>query len=163
VYQVRIGKRTVNKRDYDHGVIIYTHDNSKAKNVSYNKLRDFLIKDNTQHKEYIQGKFACSHFCMMLHDKAETAGIRCGLVIIHYKKLDYGHVLNVFDTTDRGIIYIEPIFPTSVAKLEIGKHDVYTTLSGLYKQKRRGSGVIKDIEVIWHNKGTHKYISINNS
>ncbi|MFC1900360.1 hypothetical protein ACFLYN_02085 [Chloroflexota bacterium] len=59
----------------------------------------------------------CADFAERLHNNAELAGIRCGYVsldITNYSdpnglgiESDAGHACNVFETTDRGLVYID--------------------------------------------------------
>ena len=59
----------------------------------------------------------CADFAERLHNNAEAAGIRCGYVSVDlsgysdpYKygiPADTGHALDVFQTTDRGLVYID--------------------------------------------------------
>ena len=59
----------------------------------------------------------CSDFAQRLHNAAELAGIHCGYVSIDLSgytdpsnlgiSSDTGHALNVFNTTDRGLVYID--------------------------------------------------------
>ena len=49
----------------------------------------------------------CADFAERLHNNAEKAGIRCGYVIID----SLNHALNVFETTDKGFVYIDDTGP----------------------------------------------------
>jgi hypothetical protein len=48
----------------------------------------------------------CCDFAETLHNNAEKAGIRCAYVSIDFA-VGPGHALNAFDTTDRGLVYID--------------------------------------------------------
>lgn len=118
--------------DGDRPVILL--DNINAKNPTYQQLITFLEKDNTEQysypvswpaislisqedleatvdKEYllmlIEGEIhpnlpqSCAGFAEMLHNNAEIAGIRVGYV------LATNHALNIFQTIDKGFIYID--------------------------------------------------------
>jgi len=116
-------------------------NNKNADNPTYQKLVDFLNNDNTDSFPYrfspllfsmiygdphdkvdkkywlgvINGAISppspniCADFAQMLHNNAEIAGIRAGYVCAE------DHAFNVFETTDKGIIYIddtgESIYP----------------------------------------------------
>ena len=43
----------------------------------------------------------------MLHNNAEAAGIRAALVGVFFEGETTGHGLNVFKTTDRGLVYVD--------------------------------------------------------
>lgn len=78
----------------------YTH------NPTWNELKTFLLKDDTVQLRYVEGEFTCGDFAMRLHDNAELAGIRAGVVAIEFQQ-GPGHAANVFYTTDKGIVYID--------------------------------------------------------
>jgi len=48
----------------------------------------------------------CADFAERLHNNAEKAGIRAGYVFIQFPGSP-AHTCNVFDTTDRGRIYVD--------------------------------------------------------
>jgi hypothetical protein len=48
----------------------------------------------------------CSDFAERVHNNAEIAGIKCGYVTIDFSE-GPGHACNVFNTTDRGLVYID--------------------------------------------------------
>lgn len=49
----------------------------------------------------------CADFAERLHNNAEMAGIRCGYVTIDFEGRAIGHALAVFNTTDKGMIYVD--------------------------------------------------------
>jgi hypothetical protein len=49
----------------------------------------------------------CSDFAQLLHNNAEIRGIRAGYVSIDLLDSKSGHAINVFNTIDRGLIYID--------------------------------------------------------
>jgi hypothetical protein len=118
-----------------YGEFIVLINNENASNPTYNKLLSFLKSDKTDEFPY-QNTFSsigfyygeaedridleyvksiidgtkqpgspkiCADFAERLHNNAEMAGIRCGYVIID----NLNHALNAFETTDRGIVYID--------------------------------------------------------
>jgi hypothetical protein len=78
----------------------YTH------NPTWDELKTFLLKDDTVKLPYVEGEFTCGDFAVRLHDNAELAGIRAGVVAIEFQQ-GPGHAANVFYTTDKGIVYID--------------------------------------------------------
>lgn len=126
-----------------HGLVVLIN-NKNARNPTYQELIYFLTNDNTDSYPYksspllssimygdphdkVDKKFwldvingvtkpnspyICADFAQMLHNNAEIAGIRAGYVCTE------DHAFNVFETTDKGIIYIDdtgesdyPIYP----------------------------------------------------
>jgi hypothetical protein len=51
--------------------------------------------------------FVCCEFANLLHDNAEANGIKAAVVAIHATGEDYAHLLNAFETTDMGLVYID--------------------------------------------------------
>ena len=118
-----------------YGEFIVLINNKNAENPSYAELLTFLKSDKTDEFPYqysfsiggfyygeaedkidleyilkiINGKEqpaspkVCADFAERLHNNAEKAGIRCGYVIID----NLNHALNVFETTDKGLVYID--------------------------------------------------------
>lgn len=96
-----------------------------AANVTYSELCEFLLKDTTETADYRLPSYSCGDFAVRLHDEAERHGIRCGIVVVTldttgYTRMavlddtgsdvpgsDKGHAFNVFNTTDRGLVYID--------------------------------------------------------
>ena len=85
------------------GQPVELYENPNAKNPTWEQLSSFLSKDNTDKMTYVTGSFVCVDFAETLHNNAESAGIRCGLVVL-YPML---HACNAFETTDRGLVFID--------------------------------------------------------
>jgi hypothetical protein len=84
-------------------------NNLDATNPSLYELNSFLGSDDAQalsRKKPIKGKYECGDFARDLHDLAERNGIRCGFVVIYYNH-GSGHGMNVFDTRDHGLIFVD--------------------------------------------------------
>ena len=91
-------------------------NDSSAANPTCAMLVDFINEDPTDEATYMDfgsnSSFAflshtCGDFAETLHNNAEAAGIRAALVTIDFEGQDVGHALNAFETTDRGLIYID--------------------------------------------------------
>jgi hypothetical protein len=79
-------------------------------------LVDFISEDPTDEGAYIRldsnSSYAflgrtCGDFAEMVHNNAESAGIRAALVTIDFEGQGPGHALNAFETTDKGLVYID--------------------------------------------------------
>jgi len=120
-----------------HGDFVVLINNQNAKNPTYSQLLAFLRTDKTDTYPYqyvytIQNSYTgdpedyvnltqvegiidslvtqktpciCSDFAEMLHNNAEMAGIRCAYVSIEVG--GSGHALDAFNTTDRGVVFID--------------------------------------------------------
>jgi len=94
------------------GSPIKLQNNAIAVNPSWNQLKDFLLKDETDRRRYDINTFVCADFAEMLHNNAEKAGIRTSYVSVQlgpclYYPYGGGHALNAVQTTDRGLVYID--------------------------------------------------------
>lgn len=81
--------------------------NSEAKDVTWAQLKQFLSIDQTDRIRYKDSTFVCGDFAETLFNNAEEEGIRAGYVVIDFEPGTPGHACNAFQTTDRGIVYID--------------------------------------------------------
>jgi hypothetical protein len=91
---------------------IVLRNNPAAHNPTWAELKAFLQADSTEKHAYIPGKYTCGDFAETLHNNAEAAGIRAGLIAIELQPTNLSegilnHSLNMFETTDRGLLYID--------------------------------------------------------
>ncbi len=82
-------------------------NNPNAKDVSFDELKAFILKDNTDEEKYIEGVRMCVDFAESLHNNAEQAGIKAAVVGIRFQGEEVGHAINAFVTTDKGLVYID--------------------------------------------------------
>ena len=73
---------------------------------THKEMWEFLARDDTDSKPYINGEYVCNDFAAQLDNNAEAAGIRTAYVRIQAK--NWWHAVVAFETLDRGIIFIEP-------------------------------------------------------
>jgi len=94
------------------GHIITLRNNPNAANPSWADLKSFLLGDDTDRLRYDFTTFVCADFAEKVHNNAEEAGIKAALVTIRLGPCSYypiggGHALNAFETTDRGLVFID--------------------------------------------------------
>jgi hypothetical protein len=86
-------------------------NNPNATNPTYAELLAFLEADQTDKYSYIVGPpkvaYVCADFARDVHNNAEAAGIRAAWVGIDIEGEAEGHALNAFETTDRGLVFID--------------------------------------------------------
>jgi hypothetical protein len=85
-------------------------NNDDAVNPTYDELVVFILTDDTNTLPYIKDgpeAFVCSDFAERLHNNAEVAGIKAGWVSIDYADGSVGHAVNVFETSDMGLVFID--------------------------------------------------------
>ena len=80
----------------------------------------FIASDQTDQNVYLSGQYTCENFASDLKDNAFWIGFRCGYVIVNFDE-GIGHAINVFNTTDRGMIFVEPQ-NDEIVTLTVGQH-----------------------------------------
>jgi len=76
------------------------------KNPTFEELKDFILSDPTSRNEFILNQYECRHFATEVDNNAEAAGLRCAFVLLCFERGQ--HAVVAFDTTDRGLVFIEP-------------------------------------------------------
>jgi hypothetical protein len=113
-------------------------NNSDAKDPSWNELIRFLKDDPTDKMKYASSSFVCADFAEMLHNNAEKAGYRAAYGAIRLGPVPYwptqgGHTFDAFQTTDRGLVFIDATGTSSeggpserdkIVAVEVGKNYV---------------------------------------
>jgi hypothetical protein len=130
---------------YDNGKeFVVTHLDQYVtvpKNVSYKEVVAFLTNDQTDKVEYSAKDFDCTSFSNMVRNNAIEKGIKCGLVsfdLVSPQKI-VGHVILIFETTDKGIVYFDP--QTDGQRYDIRVGGTYTLSGVVYK--------ITKVDLIW--------------
>ena len=75
-------------------------------NPTFQEMKDFILKDTTSRKTFILYTYECRHFATEVNNNAKAAGWQCGFALLCYTRGQ--HAVVVFDTVDRGLIFIEP-------------------------------------------------------
>lgn len=102
------------------------------RNPTYQEMRKFLAEDITNLRAYEEGDYVCVDFAAGVNNNAEEKGIRCAVVDIFHPE-GYGHTIVAFETTDRGLVFIEPQFDREV-RLVVGKS--YSQINGFIPAPR---------------------------
>ena len=76
------------------------------RNPTYQEVMSFIAVDQTDKNTFIMGNYTCLNFAVDVRNHALMKGIRCGLVYVVFSSSS--HAIVCFDTTDQGLIYIEP-------------------------------------------------------
>lgn len=88
------------------GERVYLVNYKNASDPSWDELIAFLERDDTDEYQYSEGVFDCADFAEMLHDNAESSGIKAAWVAVDFVEGE-GHALNAFNTTDTGLVYVD--------------------------------------------------------
>lgn len=128
---------------YQSGLKETDFDGYNLRDPSYQDMQSFLDQDTIDSKVYIKDKYVCSDYAAEVNNNAEAKGIRCALVTISYPE-GYGHTIVAFETTDRGLILIEPQYDDEV-KLVLDRS--YSQLNGY--DSPPGDDTIQRFRIIW--------------
>ena len=105
---------------------------TECKTSTFQEVRDFILRDPTSRNKFVLNQYECRHFATDVNNNAEAEGLRCAFVLLCF---DQGqHAVVAFDTTDRGLVYIEP--QTDAA--------IHPEVGGKYQGKE-----IKEILIAW--------------
>ncbi len=106
---------------------IFGGSESQLRNPTWAELRRFVETDKTDTLEYIPNEFDCEGFTITLRDHAWRRGFRSGYVAIGLGENVTGHALNAFQTTDKGLVYIDNSEHDTIGYIQIGR--VYGTIA----------------------------------
>lgn len=90
-----------------------------VKNPTYDEVLEFIEEDETDEMEYIVGEFECLDFCMMFRNNAFKKGYISYTVWIDWVGQTSGHSIIAFNTTDKGMVYLDPMIDYFV-DLQVG-------------------------------------------
>jgi hypothetical protein len=83
---------------------VVLRNNTAAHNPTWDELMLFLEQDATDSRIY--GTLLCGGFAELVHNNAEEVGIASAFVAISFEQ-GIGHAINAFNTTDRGLVFID--------------------------------------------------------
>jgi hypothetical protein len=110
---------------------------------TYKEMKDFLEADPSDKTKYEDNSHTCTDYTTEVDNNADKLGIRCASVYIIYGET--GHSIVAFNTTDRGIIFVEPQFDKEV-KLSIGKS--YAKENSFVKQDNLDDTIVRYL-IMW--------------
>ena len=137
-----------------------------AINPTWRELTSFLLTDPTDNNIYWASSFNCTNFAEMLHNNAESAGIKSAFVAIQFEGSGPGHALNAFKTKDRGLVYVDCTGRTSGWPWYLYRYSIeydkiaYVVKGKKYRIESLGQkafdpvswipqGIVKSIEIYW--------------
>jgi len=85
--------------------IIDLEKDYNLRDPTYEEAVEFIRSDETDKNQYNQS-YTCISFANDFRDNALNAGYRCGYVAIEFGETN--HVIVCFNTSDNGLIFIEP-------------------------------------------------------
>jgi hypothetical protein len=85
----------------------------------YSETISFIESDQTDQNEYTPEDYVCYDFTADLINNAAQLGFRCGFVYIEFSTS--AHAIACFNTTDAGLIFIEPQ-NDEIVDIAVGQH-----------------------------------------
>ena len=111
------------QKAFENGYLQGLHDGVgtgyTVRNPSYLEIIRFIAQDKTNLHPYIENSYTCWQFSADVLNNAYQAGYRGGFVYITLA--EGAHSIVAFNTTDRGLIFIEPQ-DDSLKNLQVGIH-----------------------------------------
>lgn len=84
---------------------------------TYAEIMTFIRADKTNENVYDKDTYNCYDYTRDLCENAAKQGYRVGFVYLYFK--ESAHALVCFNTTDRGLIYIEPQYD-DIVNVDVG-------------------------------------------
>jgi hypothetical protein len=128
-----------------HDIIL--QNNANATDPTSQQVYNFVKNDETNYEAYTDS-FQCGDFAEKLHNNAEAAGLKCGWVSIHFKNDDLGHACNVFNTTDKGFIFIDCVSGDASVDVKEGQEYIPCSLTDSNVVYESG-GVVERYNIKW--------------
>ena len=128
----------------DYQKLFGTIKQSTLNNPTWPDLKGFLEQDDTNRLVYKAAEFDCSGFAITLRDRAWRYGFRCAYIEIVF--VDTGHALTAFQTTDKGLVYIDATGNTKgtgfdrIGYVQVGQPYGTISLDGVKSQYIDASG-----------------------
>ena len=96
------------QHDYDRikNEVLERIEESGLRNPTWEELREFLLLEETDKLHYDKDSFDCTGFTITVRDHAQEYGFRCAFVEVSFTAGE-GHAFNAFETTDKGLIYVD--------------------------------------------------------
>jgi hypothetical protein len=85
--------------------IIDVEKDYNLRDPTYEEATHFIRSDQTDKNQYNQS-YTCINFANDFRNNAFNEGYRCGYVTIEFRETN--HVIVCFNTSDNGLIFIEP-------------------------------------------------------
>lgn len=102
---------------YQKGVLDGVGTGYTLRDPTFLEVLTFLANDKTDRNPYTPW-YTCINFAADVKNNAFAAGYKCGFVYIKFK--DSAHAVVCFNTTNRGLIFVEPQYD-QIVTLKIGE------------------------------------------
>lgn len=93
---------------------------SNSNSISWNGLVNFLSTDHTNWNAYDINNYNCLDFAIDLVENANNQNINAWIVGVDFTNGETGHAFVAFDTSDKGIVYVEPQGDNTYSNVVVG-------------------------------------------
>jgi len=131
---LKAAENDIKELESKYQALLESSQQSALRNPTWSELEAFLLQDTTDAIAYVADEFDCSGFAITLRDNASRQGFRCAFVSIGFGEGAIGHALNAFETTDKGLIYVDNTERDAIAYLQTGKIYGVIVLDGVKEQ-----------------------------
>jgi hypothetical protein len=80
---------------------------SALRNPTYFEAQQFVASDKTESHPYVNDSYTCANFANDFRSHASAAGYECGIAFLYFPDTTC-HAINCFNTTDKGLVFVEP-------------------------------------------------------
>ena len=88
--------------------------------IPWKELADFLVRDHTNWKPYDAEDYNCMDYAIDLVNNARSENIKSWIVGVDFISGETGHAFVAFETSDRGVIFVEPQADYTYSNLKVG-------------------------------------------
>ncbi len=89
--------------------------------ISWKELVSFITADHTNWQDYEPDQYVCLNFALDLVQNARQAEIPAWVVAVFFENEEIGHAFVAFQTTDKGLVYIEPQTDIPYIQPQVGR------------------------------------------
>jgi hypothetical protein len=89
--------------------------------VTWMELVSFIEDDHTNWNKYIPDQYVCLDFAVDLVENARKQNIKAWIVSVDFTDGSPGHSFTAFETTDKGVVFIEPQADTHYVNPKVGQ------------------------------------------
>jgi hypothetical protein len=118
---------------------------------TYLEALDFIESDQTDKNHYKEGKYTCVNFAVDFEANAFESGYNCGFVLVLFA--NKSHALNCFNTTDCGLIFVEPQ-EDKIVKVTLGQ----SYWNRMASPSTGYDDAVIGFYIIWDSEEAHKFL-----
>jgi hypothetical protein len=89
--------------------------------ITWKELASFLSDDHTNWNNYVPDYYVCLDFSIALVENAGKQNIKAWIVGVEFYNQEEGHAFVAFETTDLGVVFIEPQSDYRFTNPKVGK------------------------------------------